>query len=83
MKSLIITRQSCLLLVFSMKDEDCDLPLLYFVPKLHNCPYKQGYITGPAKGSKVLASNFVDRCLSFCTLSFGHCVVFSSSKYEF
>jgi hypothetical protein len=24
---------------------------------------------------------FVDRCLSFCTLSFGHCVVCSSSIY--
>ena len=26
---------------------------------------------------------FVDRCLWFCTFSFGHCVVCSSSKYEF
>ena len=26
---------------------------------------------------------FVDRCLSFCTLSFGHCVVCSSSIYGF
>jgi hypothetical protein len=26
---------------------------------------------------------FVDRCLSFCTFSFGHCVVCSSSIYEF
>ena len=25
---------------------------------------------------------FVDRCLSFCTLSFGHCVVCSSSIYR-
>jgi hypothetical protein len=23
----------------SMKDEDCDLPLLYRIPKLHKCPY--------------------------------------------
>ena len=26
---------------------------------------------------------FVDRCLSFCTFSFGHCVVCSSSTYGF
>ena len=26
---------------------------------------------------------FVDRCLSYCTFSFGHCVVYSSSIYEF
>ena len=26
---------------------------------------------------------FVDRCLSFCTFSFGHCVVCSSSIYGF
>ena len=25
--------------------------------------------------------SFVDRCLSFCTFSFGHCVVCSSSIY--
>ena len=26
---------------------------------------------------------FVDRCLSFCTFSFGHCVVYSFSTYGF
>jgi len=26
---------------------------------------------------------FVDRCLSFCSFSFGHCVVYSSSIYGF
>jgi len=26
---------------------------------------------------------YVDRCLSFCTFSFGHCVVGSSSIYGF
>ena len=31
----------------------------------------------------VLYVCFVDRCLSFCTLSFGHCVVCSSSIYRF
>jgi hypothetical protein len=26
---------------------------------------------------------FVDRCLSFCTVSFGHCIVCTSSIYDF
>ena len=33
--------------------------------------------------SSVLCVCFVDRCLSFCTFSFGHCVVCSSSIYGF
>ena len=33
--------------------------------------------------SLVLCVCFVDRCLSFCTFSFGHCVVCSSQIYEF
>jgi hypothetical protein len=33
--------------------------------------------------SSVLYACFVDRCLSFCTFSFGHCVVCSSSIYGF
>jgi hypothetical protein len=33
--------------------------------------------------SLVLSVCFVDRCLSFCTFSFGHCVVCSSSIYGF
>jgi len=33
--------------------------------------------------SLVLYVCFVDRCLSFCTFSFGHCVVCSSSMYGF
>jgi hypothetical protein len=33
--------------------------------------------------SLVLCVCFVDRCLSFCLLSFGHCVVCSSSMYGF
>ena len=31
----------------------------------------------------VLCVCFVNRCLSFCTFSFGHCVVCSSSIYGF
>ena len=33
--------------------------------------------------SLVLCVCFVDRCLSFCTFTFGHCVVCSSSIYGF
>jgi hypothetical protein len=33
--------------------------------------------------SLVLYACFVDRCLSFCTFSFGHCAVCSSSIYGF
>jgi len=33
--------------------------------------------------SLVLYACFVDRCLFFCTFSFGHCVVSSSSIYGF
>ena len=33
--------------------------------------------------SLVLCVYFVDRCLSFCSFSFGHCVVCSSSIYGF
>jgi hypothetical protein len=33
--------------------------------------------------SLVLCVRFVDRCLSFCPFSFGHCVVWSSSIYGF
>jgi len=33
--------------------------------------------------SLVLCVCFVDRCLSFCTFSFGHCFVCSSSIYRF
>ena len=33
--------------------------------------------------SFVLYVCFIDRCLSFCTFSFGHCVVCSSSIYGF
>ena len=36
----------------------------------------------PVTRSLVLYVCFVDRCLSFCTFSFGHCVVCPSSMYR-
>ena len=28
----------------NVKKEECDLPSLYWIPKLHKCPYKERYI---------------------------------------
>jgi hypothetical protein len=33
----------------STKDEERDLPSLYWIPKLFKCPFKQRYIAGSAK----------------------------------
>ena len=33
----------------SIKDNDCDLPTLYWTPKLHKCSYKQRFISGSAR----------------------------------
>ena len=35
----------------STKKEEFDLPSLYWIPKLHKCPYKQRYIAGSANCS--------------------------------
>jgi hypothetical protein len=32
-------------------DEELDLPSLYWIPKLHKCPFKQRYIAESAKCS--------------------------------
>ena len=37
--------------VISTKDEELDLPSLYWIPELHMCPYKQRYSAGAAKWS--------------------------------
>ena len=33
----------------STKDDDCDLPSIYWIPKLHKNPYKQRFIAGSSK----------------------------------
>ena len=38
----------------STKDEELDLLSLYWIPKLHKCPFKWRYIDGSAKCSKLL-----------------------------
>jgi hypothetical protein len=35
----------------STKDEELDLPSLYWIPKLHKCPFRQRYTAGSAKCS--------------------------------
>jgi hypothetical protein len=45
--------------------------------------FKSVFIVVRITQSLALCVCFVDRCLSFCTLSFCHCVVCSSSIYGF
>ena len=46
------------------KDEELDLPSLYWISKLHKCPYKQRYIAGSAKCSTKLLSKWLTYILS-------------------
>jgi hypothetical protein len=54
-----------------------------------NClPFRSTWVHPGFSGVRVTRSLvlylcFVDRCLSFCTFSFGHCVICSSSIYGF
>ena len=57
-----------------------ELELLLFPEHLSSSPVFSGVGVTPYL---VLCVFFVDRCLSFCTFSFGHCVVCSSSIYGF
>jgi hypothetical protein len=48
----------------STKDEELDIPSLYWIPKLHKCPFKQRYIAGSAKCSWKSLSKFLTCILS-------------------
>jgi len=48
----------------STKDEELDLPSLYWIPKLHKCPFKQRYIAGSAKCSTKPLSTLLTCILS-------------------
>jgi hypothetical protein len=48
----------------STKDEELDLPSLYWIPKLHKCPLKQRYIAGSAKCSTKPLSKLLTCILS-------------------
>ena len=48
----------------STKDEELDLPSLYWIPKLLKCPFKQRYIAGSAKCSTKPLSKLLTCILS-------------------
>ena len=48
----------------STKDEELDLPSLYWIPKLHKCLFKQRYIAGSAKFSTKPLSKLIACILS-------------------
>jgi hypothetical protein len=48
----------------STKDEELNLPSLYWIPKLHKCPIKQRYIAGSAKCSTKPLSKLLTCILS-------------------
>ena len=48
----------------STKDEEMDLPSLYWIPKLHKCPFKQRYVAGSAKCSMIPLSKLLTCILS-------------------
>ena len=48
----------------SLREEDIDIPKLYWIPKLHKNPYKQRYIAGSAKCSTKPLSQILTRILT-------------------
>ena len=75
-------------------DEELDLPSLYWIPKLHKCPFKQRYIAGSAKCSTRPLSKLLTCILSavktglqsYCDTSYSkRCVnqmwILKNSKY--
>ena len=48
----------------SIKDEELDLPSIYWILKLHKCPFKQRYIAGSAKCSTKPLSKLLTCILS-------------------
>ena len=54
---------------------------LLTLPRAHE--FTPGFYWVRVTRSLVLCVCFVDRCLSFCTFSFGHCLDFSSLIYGF
>ena len=48
----------------STKDEELDLPSLYWIPKLHKCPFKQRYTDGSVKCSTKPLSKLLTSILS-------------------
>jgi hypothetical protein len=59
------------------------LNIFHFGYQHHLLTYSDCKYSGAIGLVLVLYVCFVDRCLSFCPFSFGHCVVWSSSIYGF
>jgi hypothetical protein len=51
------------------KDEELDLPSLYWIPKFHKCAFKQRYIAGSAKCSTKPLSKLLTCILSVVKLT--------------
>jgi hypothetical protein len=96
MKEEILDNHRSVLCSFgiSTKDEELDLPSLYWIPKLHKCPFKQRYIAGSAKCSTRPLSKLLTCILSavktglqsYCDTSYSkRCVnqmwILKNSKY--
>jgi hypothetical protein len=66
MKEEILDNHRSILCSFgiSTKDEELDLPSLYWIPKLHERPFKQRYIAGSAKFSTKPLSKLLTCILS-------------------
>ena len=62
----------------SINEESCDVPSLYWIPKLHKSPYKQRFIAGSAKCTTKSLSTLLTSILSavksglqkYCDISF-------------
>ena len=65
-KEEILDNQRSVLCFFgiSTKDEELDLPSLYWIPKLHKCPFKQRCVAGSAKCSTKSLSKLLTCILS-------------------
>ena len=64
----------------STKDEELDLPSLYWIPKLHKWPYKQCYIAGSTKCSTKPFSKLLSCILSVVKAGFHSCCDTSYSR---
>jgi hypothetical protein len=81
-KSMVVIYQVIVNLIFCLL---CRL-FSYFTTKTFkglDCKIVNFSLSVCVTRSLVLCVCFVDRCLSFCTFPFGHCVVCSSSIYGF
>ena len=65
-KEEIIDNHKSIIASFGLhvEDDDCELPRLYWIPKLHKNPYKQRYIAGSFKCSTKPLSKLLTTILS-------------------